>query len=87
MKWRKAILDSEKALVERAKSDKQAFAELYDRYYSPIFGYVLRRTADVEVARDVTSQVFLKALIMALPNRRQRGRQQLPGAQAKADTP
>ena len=49
-------------LVERAKNDKQAFAELYDRYYSQIFGYVLRRTADIEIAQDVTSQVFFKAL-------------------------
>lgn len=56
------ILDREKILVERAKNDKEAFAELYDRYYSQIFGYALRRTADIEVAQDVTSQVFFKAL-------------------------
>jgi len=55
-------LEQEKELVERAKSDPEAFGELYDRYYSQIFGYVLRRTASIEAAQDVTSEVFFKAL-------------------------
>ncbi len=55
-------LEQEKELVERAKNDPEAFGELYDRYYSPIFGYVLRRTADIEIAQDITSEVFFKAL-------------------------
>lgn len=55
-------LEQEKELVERAKSDPEAFGELYDHYYSQIFGYVLRRTASVEAAQDITSEVFFKAL-------------------------
>jgi len=55
-------LEQEKELVERAKSDSGAFGELYDQYYSQIFGYVLRRTAHIEIAEDVTSEVFFKAL-------------------------
>lgn len=55
-------LEQEKHLVERAKSDIEAFGELYDRYYSPILGYALKRTASIEVAQDVTSEVFFKAL-------------------------
>ena len=55
-------LAQERALVERAKTDPEAFGELYDDHYSRIFGYVLRRTANVEVAEDVTSEVFFKAL-------------------------
>lgn len=55
-------MDLEKELVERAKSDPEAFGELYDRHYSKIFGYVLRRTASVEAAQDITSEVFFKAL-------------------------
>jgi len=55
-------LDQEKELVERAKSNAEAFGELYEKYYAPIFGYVLRRTASVTVAQDITSEVFLKAL-------------------------
>ncbi len=55
-------LEQEKELVERAKNNTEAFGELYDRYYSQIFGYVLRRTASIEIAQDVTSGVFFKAL-------------------------
>ena len=55
-------LEQEKVLVERAKNDTGAFVELYDWYYPKIFGYVLRRTANIEIAQDVTSEVFFKAL-------------------------
>ena len=49
-------------LVERARDDSEAFGEIYDTYYGQIFGYVLKRTANIEDARDVTSEVFFKAL-------------------------
>ncbi|MBN1370165.1 MAG: sigma-70 family RNA polymerase sigma factor [Dehalococcoidaceae bacterium] len=55
-------MDPEQTLVERAKHNKQAFGELYEKYYPQIFGYALKRTTDVELARDITSQVFIKAL-------------------------
>ena len=55
-------VEQEKELVEKAKSDTGAFRELYDQYYSRIFGYVLRRTASIEIAQDVTSEVFFKVL-------------------------
>ena len=55
-------LEQEKELVERAKKNTKAFGELYDQYYSQIFGYILRRTASIEIAQDVTSDVFFKAL-------------------------
>lgn len=55
-------LEEEKQLVERAKSDPEAFSILYERYYSPIFSYILKRTANIETAEDITSIVFLKVL-------------------------
>jgi RNA polymerase sigma factor (sigma-70 family) len=55
-------VEQERELVERAKNNTEAFGELYDQYYSQIFGYVLKRTASIEVAQDVTSEVFFKAL-------------------------
>lgn len=58
----KMDLDQEKQLVERAKNDTEAFGELYDQYYSQIFGYILRRTASIGIAQDVTSEVFFKVL-------------------------
>jgi len=55
-------LEQEKDLLERAKSDTAAFGELYDQYYPQILGYVLKRTASIESAHDITSEVFFKAL-------------------------
>ena len=62
IKQEKMDLKQEKELVEKAKNDTEAFGKLYDRHYSQIFGYVLRRTASIEIAQDVTSEVFFKAL-------------------------
>ena len=55
-------LTHEQALVEKAKGDPDAFGNLYDVYYSKIFGYILRRTANIQVAEDITSEVFFAAL-------------------------
>ncbi len=55
-------LSEEKELVRQARDDPDAFGRLYDQYYPRIFGYVLRRTANLEAAQDVTSETFLKAL-------------------------
>lgn len=54
--------EEEKQLVEKAKTDVQAFGDLYDYYYLPIYRYLLRRTADYNTACDLTSQTFLKVL-------------------------
>jgi RNA polymerase sigma-70 factor (ECF subfamily) len=55
-------LQRERELVERARTDAEAFGELYEEHYGRIFGYVLRRTASIDTAQDVTSDVFFKAL-------------------------
>lgn len=38
----------------------QAFARLYDRFYRPIFKYVIQRVSHPEVAEEVTQEIFLK---------------------------
>ncbi len=49
--------------VEAAKADPARFNVLYDNYYKSIFVFVYRRTGNEELSADITSQVFLKALI------------------------
>ncbi len=49
-------------LVERARNDRHAFAALYDRYHDRIYNYVLRRTANAELARDLTADTFVQVL-------------------------
>jgi len=61
-KKKKMDLEQEKALIQKSQEDIKAFGELYDEYYVRIFNYVLRRTASIESAQDVTSEVFFKAL-------------------------
>jgi len=52
----------ERELVERARHDADAFAELYRRHVGAIHGFVYRRTGSREVAEDLTSATFEKAL-------------------------
>lgn len=50
-------------LVGRAQQgDTAAFGELYDRYVDVVFRYVLFRVGDRNLAEDVTSETFLRAL-------------------------
>jgi RNA polymerase sigma-70 factor, ECF subfamily len=50
-------------LVHAAQQgDTDAFADLYDRYVDVVFRYVLFRVGDRELAEDVTSETFLRAL-------------------------
>ena len=55
-------LKEEKELVKKAQKDPEVFAKFYDQYYSQIFGYVLKRVTNLEVAQDITSETFFKAL-------------------------
>jgi RNA polymerase sigma-70 factor (ECF subfamily) len=52
----------EDQLVERAKSDADAFGELYSHYFGQIYRFVYSRMRDQDAAEDVTSEVFFKAL-------------------------
>ena len=52
----------ERELVELARRDANAFAELYRRYVERIYAYAYRRSGSETVAEDVTSATFEKAL-------------------------
>lgn len=52
----------DRQLVEAARRDPAAFGEIFDRYYGAMLSYAIRRTGRVEIARDIVSEVFLKAL-------------------------
>ena len=49
-------------LVQHARSDPQAFAELYRRHVRSIYRYHLAHTGDIKDAEDLTSQTFMAAL-------------------------
>lgn len=52
--------DSE--LIKRAKTDNDAFGQLYERYVDRIYNYVYYRTGNVADAEDLTARVFMRAM-------------------------
>ncbi|MEX1295961.1 MAG: sigma-70 family RNA polymerase sigma factor [Candidatus Limnocylindrales bacterium] len=59
-------------MVEAAKRDPDAFAQLYRKYVAQIYSLALYETRDAHAAEDITEAVFLKALA-ALPSFREQG--------------
>ena len=55
-------MEREEVIVERAKTDPEAFGRLYDTYYQPVFGFLYRRTGNAEIAKDLASETFFQAL-------------------------
>ncbi len=54
--------EDERALVDRAKRDPEAFGILYQRYLTPIYNYHYRHTGSTLEAEDLTSRTFYRAL-------------------------
>ncbi|MEJ7900852.1 MAG: sigma-70 family RNA polymerase sigma factor [Thermomicrobiales bacterium] len=54
--------DIEERWIAAARRDPRAFAPLYDRYATAIYRFCYRKVGDVEVANDLTAQVFVKAI-------------------------
>jgi len=57
----------ERLLVQAAQKDPCRFGELYERNFHRVYAYILRRVGERQIAEDLTSEVFHKALA-ALPN-------------------
>jgi RNA polymerase sigma-70 factor, ECF subfamily len=54
--------DEERALIERAKRDADAFGILYERYVDRIYNYIFYRVGDAPETQDLTARVFYRAL-------------------------
>ena len=51
------------SLIELAKGgDQSAFAELYSRYFDPVYDFVARMTRNRDEAADIAQDTFLKAM-------------------------
>jgi len=49
-------------LINKAKADPDAFGQLYSNYVDRIYNYIYFRTGNIQIAEDLTSKVFYKAL-------------------------
>ncbi len=52
----------DRQLASQARSDAEAFAELYRRHLNRVYRYHMARTGNVKEAEDLTSQTFMAAL-------------------------
>jgi RNA polymerase sigma-70 factor (ECF subfamily) len=52
----------ENDIIEAAKKNPQRFEPIYKKYHEQIFRYVYQRMDSKDVAHDVTSQIFIKAI-------------------------
>jgi len=55
--------EQEAQLVQKCHRDPAAFGEVFDLWYKPIFGYVMRRTGDYDLSKDIAAETFLKAFL------------------------
>jgi len=55
--------EQEKTLIEQCRTDPTAFGQVFDEWYKPVFGYILRRTADYDLSKDIAAETFLKAFL------------------------
>jgi RNA polymerase sigma-70 factor (ECF subfamily) len=58
-----AEIELEVQEINAAVEDMGRFSVLYDRYYVRIFRFVYQRIGDEDVTADVTSRVFLNAML------------------------
>ena len=56
------MTESEDALVEQAKVDREAFGLLYQRYVERIYSYIYYRVGNSHDAEDLTAVTFQRAL-------------------------
>ena len=63
---------AERLLIEAAQKDPARFAEIYENNFHRVYAYIARRVGSRDVAEDLTSDVFHKALA-ALPRFEWRG--------------
>lgn len=58
----KSLHVADELLAQKARTDVDAFAELYRRHVPRVFRYQMAHTGNVKDAEDLTSQTFLAAL-------------------------
>ncbi|MBX9852753.1 MAG: sigma-70 family RNA polymerase sigma factor [Cytophagaceae bacterium] len=56
-------MEHELLIIRKAQKDPNRFAPLYEKYYKPIFLFIYRRADDEDLSADLTSQVFMKAIL------------------------
>jgi DNA-directed RNA polymerase specialized sigma24 family protein len=48
----------EAQLIEQCRTDAAAFGQVFDAWYKPVFGYIMRRTGDYDLSKDIAAETF-----------------------------
>jgi RNA polymerase sigma-70 factor (ECF subfamily) len=54
---------TEKEIIQAAKTNSQGFARIYELLYNELFRFIFKRVSDRDLAADLVSQTFVKALV------------------------
>jgi|688.fasta_scaffold79194_3 RNA polymerase sigma-70 factor (ECF subfamily) len=57
------LLQDELDLIKKAQKNPEQFGPLYKKYHEQIFRYIYQRMDDIDLAHDITAQVFMKAIL------------------------
>lgn len=57
-----AATEDEAALVEQARTNPEAFGQLYEIYVERVYSYIYHRVGNVQDAEDLTARTFYRAL-------------------------
>jgi len=60
---RKDQTQDEESIILKSQADPEAFRPLYEKYFKRIFLFVHHRVGEKALTADISSQVFLKALL------------------------
>lgn len=55
-------LDQEEEILKNLSRHPERFGEIFDAYYDTILQYALKRIEDSDIALDITSETFLRAI-------------------------
>jgi RNA polymerase sigma-70 factor (ECF subfamily) len=54
-------LDPKNLIIEAKKGNAEAFGQLYELYFTPVFRYLYARTWNTELSEDIAQTTFIKA--------------------------
>lgn len=56
------ISDEDRLLTQARGGNQDAIQQIYEAYFSPIYGFIRLRVSDISVAEDLASDVFIRMI-------------------------
>ena len=56
------ISEEDRLIASAKRGDQNAIRQIYENYFSPIYGFIRMRVSDTHVAEDLASDVFIRMI-------------------------